>query len=170
LLSSLGGGGWQGGFWLHVPSCLSYLRAMCFESYVGHSLTSEAAGWYSFLNGKCWYRMFKQVHYKFQVLSNWSWITIVSHWIWLYIIKNKQKQCKRHLCFMRCSTSQKTSLPIYSIPRVLSIFNLTFVLRGLLIQFYKELGARLYVHYVPFLVAVLELTCCQAAILLTFWP
>jgi hypothetical protein len=29
---------------LDVPSCLSYLRAMCFESYVRHSLTSEAAG------------------------------------------------------------------------------------------------------------------------------
>jgi hypothetical protein len=35
-----GGGGWVLDI---VPSCLSYLGPVCFESYVGHSLVSEIA-------------------------------------------------------------------------------------------------------------------------------
>jgi hypothetical protein len=44
ILFFFGGGARQGGFWIHVPSCLSYLRAMCFETYVQHSLASDCCG------------------------------------------------------------------------------------------------------------------------------
>ena len=82
------GGGRQGGFWIHVPSCLSYLRAMCFESYVGHSLASEVAvvDIHSLLAnaGTAYLYRLSQIPRPFQLILD-------NHHVSYYITKNKQK-------------------------------------------------------------------------------
>lgn len=118
------GGGRYCGFWIHVSSCLSYLKAMCFESYVGHSLASEIAVvdiHYLLANAgiACSYSC-----HKFQDLSNWLWTTIISHLTWRYVTKNNM-----HMTFVLHAVHyfSENKFTIYSIPRVLSIFNLTSV-------------------------------------------
>jgi len=59
---------------------------------------------------------------------------------------------------MQCTTSQKTSLP-FTVFQECFPFSISHLhlLRGLLVQFYNEVGAHVSnVHYLPLLVAMLE--------------